>query len=615
MVPHTRKVKEMHRPFAIIETFQVQKRALLYAVTAWLVFTVIFTSPTSAQNLSQRRTWTDISGRHKVDAEMVDLNETAVKLNTGQRVVVLQRNKLSKTDREYLEACDVLRQSADQARRVASQVQTDNLRNASLMAALEAIGKSSPEGLVADFYLGALKPVQTRKEVEIKESIRINQRAISAIKKVQRHFPGVHSRTLASVYNNQAVVAARNGSAEGFANFLKLSGEATPGTLSFATHHNASLLLSTEIDLGGAGRTLATVVGLGDPEPGPKVQSRLLYTFAHDPFDFQMESSSTESSNDSDGDSMETSNNTVPISLEELNLVSSGSAFLVTPRHAITNRHVVEDVEAFLLTNDQGLEVKATVLAVSRDEHIDLAFLELAEPLDVPPLPIRKTNPRQEEEIVALGYPLPGRYEPSLMSNRGSISKFMTDGNNMLHTATVEPGNSGGPCVDIAGQVAGVNYATDRQNEVRNYAVLPEEVTRFAHASGVELPDSTAATYTTFSDTIESCREAVLMVHCYATAPPTSSTPRSTSESSDGVPSAAQYSVIADDCCLWCGGRTYATCPSCINGKTSVRRVVVVGRSVDGSPITGPKTFKQDCPRCNRGKVSCPACRGTGNIR
>ncbi|MCM2371862.1 trypsin-like peptidase domain-containing protein [Aporhodopirellula aestuarii] len=603
----------MHCYPLIVEPCHVLKQASFYGVALWLACSVATVSPTSAQNLSQRRSWTDVSGRHSVDAQMVDFNEIAVKLHTGKRAVVMQRNKLSKADREYLEACDILRQSADQASSIVSQLETDNLRNASLMAALEAIGKSSPSGLVSDFYLGGLKPVQTRKEVEIKEAIRINQRVISAIKKVQQHFPGVHTKTLASVYNNQAVVAARNGSAEGFANFLKLSGEATPGTLSFATHHNASLLLSSKIDLGGARRTLQTVVGLGDPEPGPRVQSRLHYTFAHDPFHFQMESSNTSSSDGSDSDSMETTGNTAPVSLDELTLVSSGSAFLLTPQYAMTNRHVVKDVEVFLLTNDHGLEVKATVLAVSSDVHIDLAILKLDQSIDVPPLHIRKSNPRQEEEIVALGYPLPGRYEPSLMSNRGSISKFMIDGKNMLHTATVEPGNSGGPCVDLSGRVAGVNYATDRQNEVRNYAVLPEDAARFAEDSGVELPSPILATHATFADTIEACREAVLMVHCYAIARPSPPSAPSTGGSSGGDRSATQHSLLADDCCLWCGGRTYVTCPSCINGKTSIRRVVIVGRSVDGSPISAPKTFKQDCPRCNLGKVSCPACGGTGN--
>ncbi|MEO9593132.1 trypsin-like peptidase domain-containing protein [Rhodopirellula bahusiensis] len=604
----------MYRYF-IGDPSQFLARSVIYVAAIWLTFSVMITRPISAQNLSQRRTWTDVSGRHSVDAQMVEFNETTVKLNTGKRTVSLQRNKLSKADREYLEACDILRQSADQAERVGSQLETDNLRNASLMAALEAIGKSSPSGFVSDFYLGGLKPVQTRKEVEIKEAVRINQRAITAIRKVQKCFPGAHAQTLASVYNNQAVVAARNGSAEGFANFLKLSGEATPGTLSFATHHNASLLLSTEINFGGAGRTLATVMGLGDPEPGPRVQSRLLYTFAHDPFHFEMETSSTDSSDGSDGDSRNRTGNSVPVSLENLDLVSSGSAFLLTPHHAMTNRHVVKDVEALLLTNDQGVEVKATVMAVSRHGSIDLAILKLDEPIDIAPLPLRKSNPRQEEEIVALGYPLPGRYEPSLMSNRGSISKFMGDGKSMLHTATVEPGNSGGPCVDLSGHVVGVNYATDRENEVRNYAVLPEDAARFAENSGVELPSVIPTTHATFADTIEACREAVLMVHCYSTVRPSSSSERLTGERSESDRSTTQFSLIADDCCLWCGGRTYVTCPDCVNGRRSVRKVVVVGRRLNGSPITAPKTFRPDCPSCNVGKVSCPACRGTGDIR
>lgn len=457
--------------------------------------------------------------------------------------------------------------------------------------------------------------MQTRREVEIRESIRINQRAISAIKTIQTHFPGAHSKTLSSVYNNLAVVSARNGSPEGFANFLKLSAEATPGTLSFAAHHNASLLMSTEIDLGNAARTLTAVIGLGDPEPGPRVEKKLHYTFAHDPFHFQMEASGNDSSDNSKHQSTETNKNAAPVTLDDLSLVSSGSAFLLTPDHAMTNRHVAEGAEAILLTNDQGVEVNAKVLAVSRRIDIDLAILKLERSLDISPLSIRESNPRQEEEIVALGYPLPGRYEPSLMSNRGSISKFMADGRNMLHTATIEPGNSGGPCVDLSGQVAGVNYATDRSNEVRNYAVLPEDVRRFAEKSGVELSKSSVGSHATFADTIENCREAVLMVHCYASSAHPPSSDSSTSVPPRGNHSVTNHSLIADDCCLWCGGQTFVTCSECINGQTTFRKIVVVGRKFDGSPITGPKVFKKDCRRCKRGKVSCPACLGTGTVR
>ncbi|MCC9602650.1 trypsin-like peptidase domain-containing protein [Stieleria sp. JC731] len=572
----------------------------------------VFVNVTLSQNLSQRRTWADVSGRYSIDANMRDFDDSSVKLDTGERTVTLKINRLSVADREYVKVCNVIRQSADQARQIKAQLETDNLRDATVMAALESISKSLPEGIVSDFYLGGLKPVQTRKELEIKESIRINQKAIAAIKNIHQHFPGVHSRTLASVYNNQAVVAARNGSAEGFANFLKLSGEATPGTLSFATHHNASLMLSTKLELGNAAQKLSDVLGSGKPEPGPRVQDRLLYTFAHDPFVFEMDSTGTSSSSE---ESTGASASTAPINLDNLNLVSSGSAFLLTPQHVMTNRHVVENIDGFLLTNDQGLEVRATVFATSRDPNSDLAILKLERSLDIQPMSIRQSPPRQEEEIIALGYPLPGRYEPSLMSNRGSISKFMADGKNMLHTATVEPGNSGGPCVDLSGQVVGINYATDRQKEIRNYAVLSEDASRFAKASGIKLPEPMSATHSTFADTIEACRGAVMMVHCYSSVPPSSSDDQSRNGSSRGNRSPSQHSLIADDCCLWCGGRTFVACPNCASGKISVRQIVIVSYALDGSPITAPKTFQRDCPRCKRGKIACPACRGTGNIR
>ncbi|MEL7099371.1 MAG: trypsin-like peptidase domain-containing protein [Pseudomonadota bacterium] len=133
-----------------------------------------------------------------------------------------------------------------------------------------------------------------------------------------------------------------------------------------------------------------------------------------------------------------------------------GSAFLFgAPDRAITNAHVVERARTVTVVTQSGRTVRAVVIAV--DPARDLALLALEEPLGAPLLPGGKTAPGQT--VLAAGAPLEAGF--SLTAGIVSALDRQIDPTQAVryvqHAAPVNPGSSGGPLVNVTGQVVGVN--------------------------------------------------------------------------------------------------------------------------------------------------------------
>jgi S1-C subfamily serine protease len=150
--------------------------------------------------------------------------------------------------------------------------------------------------------------------------------------------------------------------------------------------------------------------------------------------------------------------------------IATGTGFVVAPGYVVTNNHVVEGGSELVIMDPKNPErhLQATVVATLTDP--DIALLR-CEQLDAPPLPLAAGMPRNGTDIMALGYPGGSLLGMEQKVTRGTVisqSDPHMDGGNFLHSATVNPGNSGGPIVNDQGHVVGVVVAVVRTATIGN---------------------------------------------------------------------------------------------------------------------------------------------------
>ena len=149
-----------------------------------------------------------------------------------------------------------------------------------------------------------------------------------------------------------------------------------------------------------------------------------------------------------------------------------GSAFLVDERYAVTNEHVVAGGEEVDLQYVNG-DWTATEL-LGTDFYSDLAVLEIDHaPESADPLALTDLSPTVGQEVLAIGNPLglEGSMTKGIVSGvdrslevAGRSGEPRSFPNVVQFDAGVNPGNSGGPLVDMDGEVVGVVNAGGGDN-------------------------------------------------------------------------------------------------------------------------------------------------------
>jgi 2-alkenal reductase len=133
--------------------------------------------------------------------------------------------------------------------------------------------------------------------------------------------------------------------------------------------------------------------------------------------------------------------------------------------HVITNNHVVEGADTFVVQFADGTKADATL--VGTDPFQDVAVLKLADGTKIPEVATvgDSSQMRAGDQVVAIGSPL-GEFTNTVSEGIiGGLDRSLDTGagyslqNLIQHDAPISPGNSGGPLLNMQGQVIGMNVA------------------------------------------------------------------------------------------------------------------------------------------------------------
>ncbi|MEN8205258.1 MAG: tetratricopeptide repeat-containing serine protease family protein [Pseudomonadota bacterium] len=145
-------------------------------------------------------------------------------------------------------------------------------------------------------------------------------------------------------------------------------------------------------------------------------------------------------------------------SRDHLSSFSTGTAWPVASGYAVTNNHVVAGVENVQLIDVTGTQMTASV--VLRNAEHDLALLHVSESGSLPPaLPLASTDPRPGSRVFTIGYPrinIMGRTPKLSDGIISSLSGYRDDPDSYQISIPIQPGNSGGPLLNMDGAVVGV---------------------------------------------------------------------------------------------------------------------------------------------------------------
>lgn len=165
--------------------------------------------------------------------------------------------------------------------------------------------------------------------------------------------------------------------------------------------------------------------------------------------------------------------------------LGSGSGFFISQwGHLLTNHHVIEGCRLVAVGGESGAPVPVRVVA--SDPSADLALLKSFSAL--PPWKgafLRDRDAALGEDVVVAGYPWPGRLGRDLKVTKGAVSGTGRGSGKFQMDAAVQPGNSGGPVFDSAGNVVGVVFAKLHHKAVPRTGPPPENVNFGVHASTV----------------------------------------------------------------------------------------------------------------------------------
>jgi S1-C subfamily serine protease len=207
-------------------------------------------------------------------------------------------------------------------------------------------------------------------------------------------------------------------------------------------------------------------------------------------------------------------------------LANSGSGFTVSKDHVLTNAHVVAECAEVRTKRPGEAAIKAEVM--TRDRRNDLALIRSAS-ADSSIARFRDGKSiRQGDAVVAVGFPLHGVLASEANVVTGTVSALAgirDDSRQLQITAPIQPGNSGGPLLDLSGNVVGIvvskldalkvaGITGDIPQNV-NFAIKAEIATLFLSSNGIAVETAPSTRDQKPADIGDKAKTFTLLVECW----------------------------------------------------------------------------------------------------
>lgn len=171
---------------------------------------------------------------------------------------------------------------------------------------------------------------------------------------------------------------------------------------------------------------------------------------------------------------------TVKIVGEGCGGIQTGSGFVAGEGLVVTNAHVVSGIDRPFVEDRNGRHPSTPIFF---DPDFDLALLRTSG-LSGDPLPIRGSDVGRGHEGAALGFPGGGSFRASAgvvldrfqAVGRDIYGRRLTERPVYQIRSEIHPGNSGGPFVDVEGQVTGVMFSASATRSDVAYGLQSPEV-------------------------------------------------------------------------------------------------------------------------------------------
>ena len=196
-----------------------------------------------------------------------------------------------------------------------------------------------------------------------------------------------------------------------------------------------------------------------------------------------------------------------PIDESELIIIGSGSGFFISSQgHIVSNAHVVGGCKK-IKVYENGKEILLNILDTDTKNDVGLVKGKFK---NTKYLNIKSDGAELGEDIVAFGYPLVDSLSDSVKLTKGIVSALAGPNNNFAMIqidAALQPGNSGGPVLNMNGLVVGI--ATSGLSKLKmakeqkilpenvNFAVAAPTIVKFLKANNINVPQGTNKIYKT----------------------------------------------------------------------------------------------------------------------